>query len=79
MGTVTLPTAGLPAADRLSGRRTGANAVRMTQHTPERPTGSLDDQLTARLMHQRILALGQEVDDTIAEEWLPAGLLDPAG
>jgi ATP-dependent Clp protease protease subunit len=29
-------------------------------------TGSLDDQLTARLMHQRILVLGQEVDDTIA-------------
>jgi len=30
------------------------------------PTGSLDDQLTARLMHQRILVLGQEVDDAIA-------------
>jgi ATP-dependent Clp protease protease subunit len=38
----------------------------MTQHAPERPTGSLDDQLTARLMHQRILVLGQEVDDPIA-------------
>jgi ATP-dependent Clp protease protease subunit len=35
----------------------------MTQPTP---TGSLDDQLTARLMHQRILVLGQEVDDAIA-------------
>jgi ATP-dependent Clp protease protease subunit len=38
----------------------------MTQHAPERPAGSLDDQLTARLMHQRILVLGQEVDDPIA-------------
>jgi ATP-dependent Clp protease, protease subunit len=33
---------------------------------PERPTGSLDDQLTARLMHQRILVLGEPVDDPIA-------------
>ena len=29
-------------------------------------TGSLDDQLTARLLHQRIVMLGQEVDDAIA-------------
>ncbi|WP_028644377.1 ClpP family protease [Nocardioides sp. URHA0020] len=29
-------------------------------------TGPFDDQLTARLMHQRILVLGQEVDDGIA-------------
>ena len=28
--------------------------------------GSLDDQLTARLLHQRIIVLGQEVDDAIA-------------
>jgi ATP-dependent Clp protease, protease subunit len=28
--------------------------------------GPFDDQLTARLMHQRILVLGQEVDDAIA-------------
>ena len=28
--------------------------------------GSLDDQLTARLLQQRIIVLGQEVDDTIA-------------
>ena len=46
----------------------------MTQHTPERPTGSLDDQLTARPMHQRILALGQEMDTPIVAEWLPASL-----
>jgi ATP-dependent Clp protease protease subunit len=38
----------------------------MTQQAPERPTGSLDDQLTARLMHQRILVLGEPVDDPIA-------------
>jgi ATP-dependent Clp protease, protease subunit len=36
----------------------------MTQ--PPTLTGSLDDQLTARLMHQRILVLGEEVDDPIA-------------
>ena len=30
------------------------------------PVGSLDDQLTARLLHQRIIVLGQEVDDPIA-------------
>lgn len=30
------------------------------------PIGPFDDQLTARLMHQRILVLGQEVDDAIA-------------
>jgi ATP-dependent Clp protease, protease subunit len=33
---------------------------------PATLAGSLDDQLTARLMHQRILVLGQEVDDAIA-------------
>src|SRR5262245_11839643 len=38
----------------------------MTQQAPQRPVGALDDQLTARLMHQRILVLGQEVDDAIA-------------
>ena len=38
----------------------------MTQ-TQERPiAGALDDQLTARLLHQRIIVLGQEVDDPIA-------------
>jgi ATP-dependent Clp protease, protease subunit len=35
-------------------------------NAPANATGSLDDQLTARLMHQRILVLGQEVDDAIA-------------
>ncbi|NUR07213.1 MAG: ATP-dependent Clp protease proteolytic subunit [Nocardioidaceae bacterium] len=30
------------------------------------PSGSLDDQLTARLLHQRIIVLGQEVDDVVA-------------
>ena len=28
--------------------------------------GSIDDQVTARLLHQRIIVLGQEVDDPIA-------------
>jgi len=30
------------------------------------PSGTLDEQLTARLLHQRIVVLGQEVDDAIA-------------
>ena len=47
----------------------------MTQQAPERPTGPLDDQLAARLMHQRILVLGQEVDDTIANRLCAALLL----
>src|SRR6188768_558127 len=34
--------------------------------SPPMPAGSLDDQLTARLLHQRIIVLGQEVDDGIA-------------
>ena len=38
----------------------------MTTQTPERLAGPLDDQLTARLLHQRIIVLGQEVDDPIA-------------
>ena len=33
---------------------------------PRPGLGLLDDQLTTRLMHQRIIVLGQEVDDTIA-------------
>jgi len=35
--------------------------------TPDdRYAGSLDDQLTARLLHERIIVLGQEVDDAVA-------------
>jgi ATP-dependent Clp protease, protease subunit len=34
--------------------------------TTDHPTGPLDDQLTIRLQHQRIIVLGQEVDDPIA-------------
>jgi ATP-dependent Clp protease protease subunit len=37
----------------------------MTQ-APEHTAGPLDDQLTVRLQHQRIIVLGQEVDDPIA-------------
>ena len=39
----------------------------MTSRPPTRPGGgSLDDQLAARLLHQRIIVLGKEVDDAIA-------------
>jgi ATP-dependent Clp protease protease subunit len=34
--------------------------------SPAVPSGSLDDQLAARLLHQRIIVLGTEVDDPIA-------------
>ncbi|GAB3667814.1 ATP-dependent Clp protease proteolytic subunit [Nocardioides korecus] len=34
--------------------------------TPLLTVGSLDDQLAARLLHQRIVLLGQEVDDVVA-------------
>ena len=37
-----------------------------TDNRPDLVGGSLDDQLTARLLHQRIIVLGQEVDDAIA-------------
>jgi ATP-dependent Clp protease protease subunit len=37
----------------------------MTQ-TQERQPGPVDDQLTMRLQHERIIVLGQEVDDPIA-------------
>jgi len=35
-------------------------------HNPDAATGPLDDQLAVRLQHQRIIVLGQEVDDPIA-------------
>jgi ATP-dependent Clp protease protease subunit len=41
-------------------------ALTPTLAEPALPAGSLDDQLTARLLHQRIIVLGQEVDDGIA-------------
>ena len=47
----------------------------MTQTAPERPSGSIEDQLTARLMHQRILVLGEAVDDPIANRLCAALLL----
>lgn len=37
----------------------------MTQ-TPDRTAGPLEDQLAVRLQHQRIIVLGQEVDDPVA-------------
>jgi len=47
----------------------------MTQTAPERPSGSIEDQLTSRLMHQRILVLGEPVDDPIANRLCAALLL----
>jgi len=38
----------------------------MTTQTPEYATGPLDDQLSIRLQHQRIIVLGKEVDDPVA-------------
>jgi ATP-dependent Clp protease, protease subunit len=44
--------------------------------TPEaRPLGPIDDQLTSRLLQQRIIVLGQEVDDPIANRICAALLL----
>lgn len=40
-------------------------AVRPTA-LAEAPVGGFDDQLAARLLHQRIIVLGQEVDDAVA-------------
>jgi ATP-dependent Clp protease protease subunit len=37
-----------------------------TTATEVAPPGAFDDQLSARLLHQRIVVLGQEVDDPIA-------------
>ena len=37
-----------------------------TMATEVTPSGPFDDQLSARLLHQRIVVLGQEVDDPIA-------------
>jgi ATP-dependent Clp protease protease subunit len=54
----------------------------MTTNAPERPLGLIDDQLTSRLLQQRIIVLGQEVDDPIANRICAALLLlsaeDPA-
>jgi ATP-dependent Clp protease, protease subunit len=38
----------------------------MPNTTALTPTGSLDDQLATRLLHQRIIVLGAEVDDAVA-------------
>ncbi|WP_300682653.1 ATP-dependent Clp protease proteolytic subunit [Nocardioides sp.] len=43
--------------------------------TPTSPLGPIDDQLTQRLLHQRIIVLGQEVDDAIAHRLCAALLL----
>jgi len=47
----------------------------MSTHTPERPLLMVDDQLTSRLLQQRIIVLGQEVDDHVANRLCAALLL----
>lgn len=43
--------------------------------TPPLTAGSLDDQLTERLLHQRIVVLGEEVDDVVAQRLCSSLLL----
>ena len=43
--------------------------------TQDLPIGTLDDHLTARLLHQRVIVLGQEVDDAVANRLCAALLL----
>jgi ATP-dependent Clp protease protease subunit len=47
----------------------------MTTTAPERPLLMVDDQLTSRLLQQRIIVLGQEVDDHVANRLCAALLL----
>ncbi len=42
------------------------NAAPTATLLAETPGGGFDDQLAARLLHQRIVVLGQEVDDAVA-------------
>jgi ATP-dependent Clp protease protease subunit len=43
--------------------------------TPTPPTGTFDDQLTARLLHQRIVVIGSEIDDAVANRVIAQLLL----
>src|SRR4051794_25167584 len=66
-----LPRAEPPAAEPLEraarpSHAGGTTTPEVPMSSPPIPAGSLDDQLTARLLHQRIIVLGQEVDDGIA-------------
>jgi ATP-dependent Clp protease, protease subunit len=63
--TGTLLTADLLPADPLEQRAGRREARSMTQNS-EQGVGALDDQLAVRLQHQRIIVLGQEVDDPVA-------------
>jgi ATP-dependent Clp protease protease subunit len=47
----------------------------MTTNAPERPLMMVDDHLTSRLLQQRIIVLGQEVDDHVANRLCAALLL----
>lgn len=63
-------------------RRTEGVIMRMAVAEPAR-TGTLDDQLATRLLHQRIIVLGSEVDDQVANRLCAQLLLlsaeDPRG
>ncbi len=52
-----------------------AHGGAMSTHTPERPLLMVDDQLASRLLQQRIIVLGQEVDDHVANRLCAALLL----
>ena len=47
----------------------------MTTTPAERSAGPFDEQLSSRLLQQRIIVLGQEVDDTVANRLCAALLL----
>jgi ATP-dependent Clp protease protease subunit len=47
----------------------------MTTNATDRPLLMVDDQLTSRLLQQRIIVLGQEVDDNVANRLCAALLL----
>jgi len=49
-----------------TGTTPATTAAAMTTQTTEGVGGPLDEQLTIRLQHQRIIVLGQQVDDPIA-------------
>jgi ATP-dependent Clp protease, protease subunit len=63
--------------------RQGETAMQLTTGMAGLAAGSLDDQVAARLLHQRIIVLGTEVDDPVANRLCGQLLLlsaeDPRG
>lgn len=51
---------------QIRGRPAAAAAHGEDMSTPTPPTGTFDDQLAARLLHQRIVVVGSEIDDAVA-------------